>query len=136
MAAPKTTKWAMEPHTRAKHEVLMRYLLAWFPIMGQKFPQIMYIDGFAGPGRYSGGEAGSPIIAIEAALTHRERIEGQLLFRFMEKRQDRADMLIEVVDDMKLPSNFDVKIIGGSTFDEELAKFIDASRWTSQSSRS
>ena len=127
MAAPKTTNWAMEPHTRAKHDVLMRYLLAWFPILGQSaFPQVMYIDGFAGPGRYSDGEDGSPIIAIKAALTHRERIRGQLLFRFMEKRPDRADMLREVVNDMDLPGNFDVQIIGGSTFDEELTRFIDS----------
>ena len=116
----------MEPHTRAKHELLMRYLLAWFPILGQTFPQVMYIDGFAGPGRYSNGEDGSPIIAIKAALANRERIGGQVLFRFMEKRQDRADMLREVVDAMELPSNFNVKTIGGSTFNKELAEFIDS----------
>lgn len=29
MPAPKTTLWPLEPHTRAKHEILRRYLEAW-----------------------------------------------------------------------------------------------------------
>ena len=126
MAAPKTTNWAMEPHTRAKHDVLMRYLLAWFPILGQSaFPHVAYIDGFAGPGRYSGGEDGSPIIALKAALKYRDRIRPQLSFLFVEQNQDRADMLDSIVQEMEIPRQFDVKIIGGSTFDEELARFLE-----------
>ena len=33
MSAPKTILWAMDDHTRAKHEILRRYLDAWLPIM-------------------------------------------------------------------------------------------------------
>ncbi len=125
MAAPKTTKWAIEPHTKAKHEVLMRYLLAWFPILGQSaFPYIRYIDAFAGPGRYSDGEDGSPIIAIKTAMKYRHLIKGRLSFLFLEKRQDRADMLRRVVEEIKIPSHFDVKVVDG-TFDEEIANFVD-----------
>jgi three-Cys-motif partner protein len=64
MAKPTETLWEIEPHTKAKHEILRRYLGAWFPILGSKIPKIVYIDGFCGPGRYKGGEEGSPIIAI------------------------------------------------------------------------
>jgi hypothetical protein len=65
MAAPRTTVWELEPHTRAKHEILRRYLQAWIPILTQGgFKNILYIDGFAGPGRYAGGEDGSPVIAV------------------------------------------------------------------------
>jgi three-Cys-motif partner protein len=61
MAAPKTTTWRLEAHTRAKHEILGRYLQAWTPILSASgLPHILYIDGFAGPGRYDGGEDGSP----------------------------------------------------------------------------
>jgi three-Cys-motif partner protein len=69
MAAPRQTIWPLEPHTRAKHEILKRYLQAWMVILSQgRFPEILYIDGFAGPGQYEGGEAGSPIIALDTAL--------------------------------------------------------------------
>lgn len=126
MAAPKTTVWDLEPHTRAKHEVLSRYLHAWFPILGMSaFPQVVYIDGFAGPGRYSNGEDGSPVIALKAALEYADRITGDTVFLFVEKEQDRADMLRSVVDDMGLPGHFNARVISGSTFDTELTSFID-----------
>ena len=48
MAAQKSTVWAMEPHTRAKHELLGRYLDAWTAILSLgNFPAIAYVDGFA-----------------------------------------------------------------------------------------
>jgi three-Cys-motif partner protein len=64
MAAPRQ----LEPHTRAKHEILKRYLQAWMVILSQgRFPEILYIDGFAGPGQYEGGEAGSTTSAKYSA---------------------------------------------------------------------
>jgi three-Cys-motif partner protein len=56
--------WVCDPHTAAKHRVLERYLQAWWPIMLSVFPRATYIEGFAGPGVYKGGEPGSPIIAL------------------------------------------------------------------------
>lgn len=54
MPAPRTTLWPLEPHTRAKHEILRRYLEAWTAILSLgKFPTIAYVDGFAGPGAYA-----------------------------------------------------------------------------------
>jgi hypothetical protein len=26
-------KWVMAPHTRAKHQILQKYLAAWYPIL-------------------------------------------------------------------------------------------------------
>jgi three-Cys-motif partner protein len=61
--------WAIEPHTEAKLQILRAYLQAWFPILAQyRQGRVVYIDGFAGPGRYAGGEEGSPIIAVRAVL--------------------------------------------------------------------
>jgi three-Cys-motif partner protein len=48
----KSTRWPLEPHTRIKHEILRRYLEAWLPIVGKHNSRILYLDGFAGPGRY------------------------------------------------------------------------------------
>src|SRR4051794_17699157 len=62
----------MVPHTAAKHLLLRRYLDRWFPILGKYHTRINYIDGFAGPGEYEGGEPGSPILALESARHHVE----------------------------------------------------------------
>ena len=61
--------WKAEPHTIAKIELVRSYLNAWFTIIGRAFPSrpILYIDAFAGPGTYQGGEEGSPIAALKAA---------------------------------------------------------------------
>ena len=81
MAAPTTTIWDLESHSRAKHEILKRYLQAWVPILGQSsYSELLYIDGFAGPGRYSKGEDGSPIIALRAALEQKDRIRPKMSF--------------------------------------------------------
>ena len=69
--------WDIEPHTLAKHEILKRYLEAWFPILLTYNQRIVYLDGFCGPGRYKGGEDGSPIIAIKQALKHFSRSQGR-----------------------------------------------------------
>jgi three-Cys-motif partner protein len=48
--------WPLQPHTAAKHRILRCYLDAWFPIMGSWNGRILILDGFAGPGIYTGGE--------------------------------------------------------------------------------
>ncbi len=119
MAAPKTTTWSLEPHTRAKHEILRRYLEAWTPILSLGgFPTIAYVDGFAGPGVYSGGEDGSPIIAVKAALQHQAKINANVQFFFIEKDTDRAERVQQLVTGLGLPAHFHARIIGGKTFEE------------------
>ena len=80
------TLWHLERHTKAKHEILRRYLQAWFPIMGRWNGRILYIDGFAGPGEYLEGEPGSPVIAINTAIEHGLKLNTELVFRFIEAR--------------------------------------------------
>ena len=119
MAAPKTTIWDLEPHTRAKHDILRRYLQAWIPILSLGgFPEIIYIDGFAGPGRYSKGEDGSPIIALDAAVYHRAKIQSTIRFLFIELNKDRAAVLQELVDEIDRPKQFPVTIVSGVTFEK------------------
>lgn len=118
MAAPRTTVWDLEPHTRAKHEILRRYLDAWTAILTRGgFPQILYIDGFAGPGRYSKGEDGSPVIALKAAMNAAIPSTCKAFYLFVEKDQARADMLESIVQHLGVPAHLRVKVAGGQTFE-------------------
>jgi len=125
VAAPKTTVWDLEPHTRAKHEILRRYLDAWLPILSRgQFPTMLYIDGFAGPGVYSNGEDGSPIIAIKRALAVGIPATTELHFFFVEKDPERAQSLQQLVEAIALPKNFHVTVAGGVTFEEGFGQVL------------
>jgi three-Cys-motif partner protein len=111
MSEIKTTLWNIEEHTKAKHEILRRYLGAWFPILGSTSKKINYIDGFSGPGRYQQGEPGSPIIALQIAESCKERIGKTITnFLFIDKDPDRIAHLHEEIKAFNLPPNFKVTI--------------------------
>lgn len=91
------TTWELEQHTRIKHQLLRKYLAAWFPILARGgYRRIVFFDGFAGPGIYSGGELGSPIIALDTLVNHRA-LEGlsdtQFTFIFVENNTERFNSL-------------------------------------------
>jgi three-Cys-motif partner protein len=98
MGGMKDTIWPAEPHTLAKHEILGRYLNAWFPIMGRWNGRIIYIDGFAGPGKYKNGEPGSPIIALERAQNHKNPLWKEIVFLFIEIDEERCSLLKTLVE--------------------------------------
>ena len=123
MAAPNTTVWDLEPHTRAKHAILRRYLQAWTPILTQGgFPEILYIDGFAGPGRYSKGEDGSPVIALKAAPSRAIAEKTILRFAFVERDGKRADSLEYIVESLDVSANPQVKVYSGQSFETAFDK--------------
>ena len=127
LPAPKTTIWDLEPHTKAKHEILKRYMQAWMPIMGMRdLPQIAYIDGFAGPGRYSMGEDGSPIIALKAALEQQSRITSTISFLFVEEHRERAATLQAILDELEIPSHFRTKVFAGETFEQAIEGLLNS----------
>ncbi|WP_100522624.1 three-Cys-motif partner protein TcmP [Mycobacteroides abscessus] len=67
--APKTVPWDAEPHTKMKHELYEQYLIRWMPIMSRGWGgDVTYAEGFAGPGIYTDGSPGSPVIALRAIL--------------------------------------------------------------------
>ena len=125
MTKPNETLWEIEPHTKAKHEILQRYLGAWFPILGSKIPKIVYIDGFCGPGRYKGGEDGSPIIAVKEAMKHASILsKSDVNFLFIDERLDRADHLKAELSLLNVPSNFhlDARV---DEFENTLTQILD-----------
>ena len=116
---PKTTIWELEPHTATKHEILRRYIQAWAPILSQgNFPRLVFIDGFAGPGRYSKGEEGSPVIAIKAVTGQPRPIKAKVDFHFIELTKERADHLTSEIAALTLPPNIAVKIHGARSFQD------------------
>jgi three-Cys-motif partner protein len=54
-----------------KHEIYRRYLSSWFEILltsRNAFRSATYAEGYAGPGIYTGGEAGSPVHAVQTLM--------------------------------------------------------------------
>lgn len=98
MATPKDTLWDKDPHTEAKHQILRRYLEAWFPIIAARFEGLTYVDAFAGPGEYANSAVSSPVIALTQA--HRRQVtknQVQQRLLFIEERRDRYDHLKDVI---------------------------------------
>lgn len=123
MPKPTDTLWPMDPHTRGKHIVLRRYLEAWLPILSYSARvratfgpgKLVLVDGFAGPGCYSTGEDGSPLIMLKAFLEHaqRELITANLIYLFIEEREDRIEHLRKEVGRLDVPEQVTVQIEQG-----------------------
>jgi len=124
--SPEATIWPLDPHTKGKHEVLRHYLSAWFPILASTEGRILFIDGFAGPGEYAGGEEGSPIIALKAFLQYGTRIQAEVRFGFIEKYKGRARHLDSLIEKLRpsLPENGHVDVLTG-TFGETMSSVLD-----------
>jgi three-Cys-motif partner protein len=125
--------WELAAHTAAKLEILRAYLRAWFPIRsrGRNFDRIIFIDGFAGPGRYKQGEDGSPIIALEAALgALSERIQMPCEFHFVECKRRVAAALRANIEHFRqrrvVPPSIEIFVHTNMTFEEAYSRHICA----------
>lgn len=125
----RTTNWPLAPHTRTKHEILKRYLDAWLPILSSWAGRIVFIDGFAGPGRYSGGEPGSPVIALQALLAHpyfqEPRPGREVVFAFIEADSERAAALRGEIDAIEITPWIRALVVEGE-FRDHMAELLDA----------
>lgn len=54
-----------KPWSKRKDEILGYYLIPYLPKVATRKKPIVIVDGFAGPGRFSTGEAGSPVIIAD-----------------------------------------------------------------------
>ena len=106
------TTWQAEPHTIAKITILEAYLQAWFPIMGRTMrnQDILYIDGFAGPGEYNNYSKGSPVAAFTAAKDALEKSgqdwkAGSIHCAFIESDSKRFDHLKNVIEKITCPGH-------------------------------
>jgi three-Cys-motif partner protein len=132
---PRTIRWDADPHTLAKHAILRKYLGGWMPkLMLGGHGRVLFIDAFAGPGEYKGGEEGSPIIALRTLLDHRERdrmlARAQMVFLFTDARADRIKYLDQVaLPKVPIPAAIDKRVIIGTettTFEEGIGGLLDS----------
>ncbi len=130
--AGKPVLWKINRHTRAKHTILRKYLDAWLPILGagrSAHRDVVLIDAFAGPGRYEGGEDGSPIIMLKAYLEHSAELAATPHFFFIEENPSRYARLRDEVAAIELESDAQVEVIEGS-FGVEFPQLVKRLRAT------
>lgn len=119
-----STIWKMPRHTKMKHVILSDYLKGWYPILCSFNRRILYIDGFAGPGIYKNGEKGSPIIALDCARNHIIELKSEIVFVFIEAKEDRCESLKSIIEKMELPDNFKVEVVCGE-FNDKLTETFE-----------
>jgi three-Cys-motif partner protein len=105
------TVWKAEPHTIAKIEILKAYLVAWFQILGRskRHQDLLYVDGFAGPGEYTNHTEGSPLAALIAAKAAIERtsnqwVAGVVHCAFIEPDRGRFEHLEHKITSIQRPA--------------------------------
>jgi len=102
------TIWEATAHTFAKHQILQAYLNAWMPIMSRQSQRLgisetdlLFVDGFAGPGSYVGGKNGSPILALKSVLGHAHEFHVPVRFLFIEEVKERYAALKNTIHQYK-----------------------------------
>ena len=98
------SKWDCPPHTKAKHQMLSRYLGGWYPILSSWNGRVVFLDGFAGRGRYNDGAEGSPLIALRCLLDHRyfpQMRHREFVFYFIEANYENARSLEREIEAFK-----------------------------------
>ncbi|MFF0597343.1 three-Cys-motif partner protein TcmP [Streptomyces antibioticus] len=82
-----------------KHEILKQYVVPFASKVGRYAPdgRVVYLDGYAGPGRYEDGTPGSPALILDEAA----RIGGfrQLDCYFIEKQRKSYSSLAKLVEE-------------------------------------
>ena len=125
------SKWDRPPHTKAKHDMLTRYLDSWFPILSKWNGRVLFLDGFAGRGRYNDGAEGSPLIALRRLVEHRS-FEGmrhrEFVFFFVEADEENSESLRQELATFKVahapwPTNIHDHVIN-APFDQTASGMI------------
>ena len=98
--------------SKAKLRILERYFPAWAKILGSRYPTLVYVDCFAGAGRYAGGEDGSPLRILDKAVKLVQRPNNHLRFIciFVEKNAEAAAQLRSAIP-THLPQQLQVHVL-------------------------
>ena len=123
--------WRFDDHTKAKHEILKKYIEAWVAILTQSINigRVVYIDGFAGPGESIDHEAGSPLIALDSIINHKlfNKFKSEIILLFIEKDPKRKEHLEELLRQKfsNLPKKVKYKVIEGE-FNDQLSGILNS----------
>ena len=107
--------------SKAKHRILEKYFPAWASILGRHH-RLIYVDCFAGAGKYDNDEPGSPLIIYRLAkeLVGPNKIRGITLI-FIEKDKTKAARLKENLNS-EYDSDSDVRF---NVYDEDATDFAE-----------
>lgn len=115
------TLWDAEPHTIAKISILQDYLLPWFQILGRtkRNQDLLYIDGFAGPGQYTNYSKGSPVAALVAAkealsITGNYWVAGNIHCAFIEPDKKRFAHLTQTIQPFETDPRIKIHLYNSS----------------------
>ena len=103
--AVKGSKVKLKEVSKAKHRILEKYFPAWARILGSWHPTLVYVDCFAGQGRYEAGELGSPLIITKKAIEVTQKGKFQLLLIFIERDKQKAEQLEVQVSELLKHAN-------------------------------
>lgn len=116
------------PLQQTKHQILKRYLQAWYPILASHHGRVVYIDTHAGRGRHDTGHPGSPLIALQTLLDHHRRdailARCEVVFLFCEKDRESYASLCDELARIELPSRVRV-LIFDDDYETRLSAAID-----------
>ncbi|MHA1195163.1 MAG: three-Cys-motif partner protein TcmP [Promethearchaeota archaeon] len=120
--------WDYPEHSRYKHKILKKYLPT-FRKIAKKWWTFIYVDGFAGSGKYNDGSDGSPILAIrelnrlyeEKSIPH----YGSILCFFIEADKKNFEELKQNIQDLgKFNKNIKVKYYNGK-FEDKYPEILE-----------
>jgi len=127
-------KWVYSEHAHAKHAILITYIDAWLTILGRSRskPDRLYVyEGFAGRGRYTDGEPGSPLLLYERAV--RAAAAGdvrKVLIRCVERNRNNYLVLRDEIeklgtDQVEIEARHDRFDVVAHELADNLEKFSD-----------
>ena len=125
-------KLRMKEQTEMKHSILSLYLVPWLKKISMVEPELLYVDGFAGPGIYPDGSEGSPLIAMNMAdkvVNESPQVENRIdSFKciFVEKDDKNYEKLEQSVSECKtgIDERIDPICVPGK-FEDWAEEFID-----------
>ncbi len=132
----------IEPHSKAKLEVLRHYLRAYFDRMAlnpkREEIKLDLVDGFAGGGTFQDGDkvlSGSPLVMLEEAEAARERLNRRRNktlkikcgFYFIDKKKSHTDHLHKALTERGYEIGQEIKIETG-LFEDNVEKIIRSIR--------
>lgn len=111
--------WECSPRTKAKLDILNNYLGAWFNILASYgYKHVIYVDGFCGPGEYSTGEIGSPVIAAKHSNSCAEKYSDfSSTLVFVDENKDALDNLDNSTEITKPHPNTNIVKMHGEFID-------------------
>lgn len=125
-----------------KHAILKYYLGAYFGRLGQTayFDRLVYVDGFAGPGRYvkedGTEEDGSPIVAIKTVINHMhyDNFNKPIHMYFFDVKEEYTEQLREYIVEIMMANGIDdcklIYNIESGRFDELMGGILEEYRET------